>query len=37
MLTGAGVHPLHARWAIRDAMDRTALRRARAAKYATFI
>ena len=37
MLLEAGIHPLHARWTIRDAMDRNTLRRARAVKFATFI
>ena len=36
-LMSAGIHPLHVRWTIRDAMDRTALRRARASKFANFI
>jgi hypothetical protein len=36
-LMAAGIHPLHVRWTIRDAMDRTALRRARAAKFSNFI
>ena len=36
MLLEAGIHPLHARWTIRDAWDRAALRRAKATRWATF-